>query len=267
MRVGYIQPFRGHGLCGFVMGCMVTLGRTINSSHSAKHKSNTIEPHANSCNLQRIWKNLAGRDEWLLGMRTVLQRTRPSNFTRISVLHVGHHTPLQLSPSEEGHGNSTPDGSTRLQKKRNCVDIIIGHVRNRTSQALHHTVKRSVWQLTREKQTIPPTTQPNKLLNDNHVTPIDKKRKAPQRHLRSANLNNNYSSNHSTVTQGTSPTNKLNWSTAKSPSDVRTRKFPMRVGHTPPFRGHGSCGFVNGCLSVTLGQTIMNSNHMAKHKR
>ena len=31
--------------------------------------------------------------------------------------HVGQHTPPQLSPSEEGHENSTPDGSTRLQRK------------------------------------------------------------------------------------------------------------------------------------------------------
>ena len=31
-------------------------------------------------------------------------------------------------PSEEGHENSTLDGSTRLQGKRNCVGIIIGHI-------------------------------------------------------------------------------------------------------------------------------------------
>ena len=58
--------------------------------------------------------------------------------------HVGQHATPQLSPSEEGHENSTPDGSTRLQEKRNCVSVIIGLMRNRTFQALHHTMKRSV---------------------------------------------------------------------------------------------------------------------------
>ena len=55
-------------------------------------KNNTVEPHPTSCKLQRIWKNLAGRDKWLLGMRTVLQRTQASNFTRISLPYVGQHT-------------------------------------------------------------------------------------------------------------------------------------------------------------------------------
>ena len=38
----------------------------------------------------------------------------------------------QLSPSEEGHGKSTPDGCTRLQGRRNLVHIIIWHMWNRT---------------------------------------------------------------------------------------------------------------------------------------
>ena len=107
---------------------------------------------------------------------TRIGSTHPKNFTRICVPYVGQHTPPQLSPSEEGHGNFTPDASTRLQGKRNCVGIIIGLMRNRTFQALHHTVKRSAWQPTQKKQPIPPTTSQNKLLNNNsHETPTGKK--------------------------------------------------------------------------------------------
>ena len=111
---------------------LVTLGRTMNSSHLAKHKATQLsrtQPHAN---FSEIKQNLAGKDEWLLGMLTLVHRTRPSNLTRISVPYLEHHTPPQLSPSEEGHGNSTPDGCTRLQGKRNLVDIIIWHMWNRT---------------------------------------------------------------------------------------------------------------------------------------
>ena len=145
---------------------LVTLVRTImNSNHLAKHKVRTTEPHPTSCRLQRDKKKTSA---------TRIGSTHPTNFTHISVPYVGRHTPPQLSPSEEGHGNSTPDGCTRLQKKRNLVDIIIWHMWNRTFWLAPYS-KRSVRQLTRKKQAVPPTTSPNKLPNNNsHVTPFEK---------------------------------------------------------------------------------------------
>ena len=62
------------------------------------------------------------------GLAPLILRTSHTSLFRTS--GVTHHT--QLSPSDDGHGNSTPDGCTRLQRKRNCVDIIIGHMWNRT---------------------------------------------------------------------------------------------------------------------------------------
>ena len=100
-----------------------------------------------------------------------------------------------------------------------------------------------------------PTTSPNKLLNHNNRDTAIGKNTKKQPHLCSANLDNTYSSNHSTVTQGTSTHHKqLNWSTTQSQSDAGTRKFPMRVGYIPPLRRDGLCGFVNGCLWWPLNE-------------
>ena len=101
MRMGYIPPFRGHGLRGFVNGCIsVTLGlKIMNSNHVAKHKVTQLirtQLHAN--------------------FSEMVPPVHPMNFTRISVpRHAAHTTPTVTS--EEGHENAAPDGSTRLQKK------------------------------------------------------------------------------------------------------------------------------------------------------
>ena len=252
MRVGYIQPFRGHGLCGFLIGCMVTLGRTImNSNHLAKHKVRTTEPHSTSCRLQGDEKKKLQQH----GLVPLILRTSHTSLFRTS--GVTHHPNWRKDTR-----NSTPDGCTRLQKKRNCVDIIIGHVRNRTSQALHHTIKRSVRQLTRKKQAIPPTTLPNKLLNNNsHETPTGKNAK-----------------NDDTICV------QQIWTTIILPIILQSLKqLPPRTNltdqphnHHPRMFGHENSpcewvtsiselwGFLIGCM-VTLGRTIMNSNHLAKH--
>ena len=99
------------------------------------------------------------------------------NFTRISVPHVGQHTPPQLSPSEEGHGIPHLTGAPAFRKS-GIVWISSFGTCGTEHFDLHQKVKGSVWQLTGRKQAVPLTTSPNKLLNhNNRDTPIWKNAK------------------------------------------------------------------------------------------
>ena len=104
---------------------------------------------------------------------TPIGSSHPANFTHISVPYVGRHTPPQLSPSEEGHGIPHMTGAPAFRE--NGILWISSFGTGGTEHFdLHHTVKRSVRQLTRKKQAVPPTS-PNKLPNNNsHVTPFEK---------------------------------------------------------------------------------------------
>ena len=133
---------------------LVTAGRTtMNSNHVAKQKVTQLSRSQLDADFSEIKKNFRWRRQmasadanFVASQHRSVPPVHPTHFTRISVPYVGRHTPPQLSPSEEGHENSTRDGGTCLQGKRNCVGIIIGLMRNRTYQfqALHHTIKRSV---------------------------------------------------------------------------------------------------------------------------
>ena len=150
-------------------------------------------------------------------MRTLLHRTRIGSTCSSYALHThlcsvrwaSHTTPTVTLRGRTRKFHTLRKHPSSGKTEFSCPSS--EGVWNRTFQfqALHHTIKRSVWQLTRKKQATPLTTSPNKLLNNNHVTTTGKNAKHRNATCAQAIWTTNIFPNHASVTQETSTKNTL----------------------------------------------------------
>ena len=123
--VPYSTYVRRHGLDVIVSGCILNhleehSFRNTHTFHPERWRKTICNLLFNMESKTKLYPSLQ-RDTTPIGTDDATIVVRLSN-------QILHPTTLRLTPSEEGHERSTPDGGTRLQRKRNCMVVIIGRL-------------------------------------------------------------------------------------------------------------------------------------------